>query len=102
MQVVFASGVLKEVKDAQTHYESKVPGLGQAFVAIVHTSIQEIKRCPHRSRLLDQNYRRYIIERFSYGIIYRIETDIIHILAVAHFKRRPDYWKLRKTGTLLK
>ncbi|MFT5622717.1 MAG: hypothetical protein ACI9FZ_000642 [Bacteroidia bacterium] len=95
MQVVFASGVLEEVKEAQTHYESKVPGLGQAFVVIVHASIQEIKRFPHRSRLLDGNYRRFIVNRFPYGIIYRIEADIIYVVAVAHFKRRPGYWNLR-------
>jgi len=37
------------------------------------------------------------MERFPYGIIYRLEKNTIYIVAIAHFKRRPFYWKERLT-----
>lgn len=95
MKVIFASGVLEEASEAEAYYESKVDGLGEAFSSVLRSSIQGIKRYPHRSRLFSREYRRFIVDRFPYGIIYRIEGDIIYILAIAHFKRRPFYWEGR-------
>jgi len=33
--------------------------------------------------------------KFPYSIIYTIEPDHIRILAVAHSKRKPEYWLSR-------
>ena len=97
MQVVFASGVLEEAQQAKEHYESEVDGLGDAFAAVLHASIQSIKQLPYGSRLFHDPYRRFVMERFPYGIIYRLEENTIYIVAIAHFKRRPFYWKKRRT-----
>jgi plasmid stabilization system protein ParE len=40
--------------------------------------------------------RRYLVQRFPYGLIYREEGDRIFILAVAHLRRRPEYWRGRE------
>jgi len=32
---------------------------------------------------------------FPYNVLYAIEKDTIVIVAVAHQKRRPSYWKAR-------
>lgn len=96
MKVVFATGVREETTEAKTHYESEVEGLGKAFIAVIHASIQQIKRYPRHSRLFHGHYRRFLVERFPYGIIYRVEEDTIYIVAIAHFKRHPFYWKKRE------
>ncbi len=33
--------------------------------------------------------------RFPYSIIFRVDSDRIYVIAVAHAKRRPGYWKDR-------
>ncbi len=43
----------------------------------------------------ERTIRRFLLRRFPYVIIYEIVSDEIHILAVAHTKRRPGYWKNR-------
>jgi plasmid stabilization system protein ParE len=39
--------------------------------------------------------RRWLIRRFPYSVIYREEESRIYILAVAHQRRRPEYWSDR-------
>jgi len=40
--------------------------------------------------------RRYLLRRFPFSVVYRIEESRILIVAVAHARRRPGYWKLRR------
>jgi len=35
------------------------------------------------------------VARFPYHVVYRLEDDEIVILAIAHMKRRPGFWKHR-------
>jgi hypothetical protein len=39
--------------------------------------------------------RRYLLKRYPYAVIYRELDDLIWVVAVAHGKRRPGYWKSR-------
>jgi toxin ParE1/3/4 len=39
--------------------------------------------------------RRAILRNYPYSIIFREINDAIQIIAVAHAKRRPDYWVKR-------
>jgi hypothetical protein len=39
--------------------------------------------------------RRALVARFPYQVVYRIRPGEIVIVAVAHLKRRPGYWKNR-------
>ncbi len=95
MKVIFATEVWEEVEEARSYYENEVDGLGKAFILIVSQSIDEIKRHPKASRIIKTPFRRFLTQRFPFGIIYRIERKIIYIVAVAHLKRRPFYWKDR-------
>ncbi|MBM3333096.1 type II toxin-antitoxin system RelE/ParE family toxin, partial [Candidatus Sumerlaeota bacterium] len=46
--------------------------------------------------IYEGEYRRCLLKRFPYGLIYRIETERIYVMAVAHLHREPGYWKKRK------
>jgi len=39
--------------------------------------------------------RRYLMKRYPFVIVYRLATDRIEIIAVAHGRRKPGYWKER-------
>ena len=39
--------------------------------------------------------QRLILKRYPFSVIYREILDSIQVLAVAHAKRRPGYWKDR-------
>ncbi len=81
---------------AVQYYEDCQHGLGRRFRLAVEDATQKITEAPFRYRLLHAPFRRYLMTKFSYSIIYTIEPDHIRILAVAHSKRKPWYW-LRTT-----
>lgn len=85
----------EEFKAAITFYESKQPGLGDAFLQRVSEAFELIHARPLSGQILSNPFRRCLIRQFPYSIIYRIEGDRIFVLAVAHWSRRPDYWKRR-------
>jgi len=40
--------------------------------------------------------RRYLLQRFPFSVVYRVEARRILIVAVAHARRRPSYWRSRR------
>src|SRR5262245_60119874 len=81
-------------------YESKEPGLGSEFAAACRDAFAEIEQHPDRFAKLETNrtrrdYRRFLLKRFPYVVIYEIMTEEVVILAVAHGRRRPHYWRKR-------
>jgi hypothetical protein len=40
-------------------------------------------------------FRRYLLQRFPYGLIYAVEGQTIFVVAVMHLKRKPGYWVSR-------
>ncbi len=86
-----------ELDHAIAYYESKSPGLGLDLHKKFEQATKKIQRTPESwPRHLDPRFRRYMLERFPYLIFYIERTDQIWILAVAHAKRRPNYWSNRK------
>jgi toxin ParE1/3/4 len=53
------------------------------------------KEFPNRYALVDDDVRRCMARKFSYGVLYTIEQDFILILAVMHCSQEPGYWKNR-------
>jgi toxin ParE1/3/4 len=37
--------------------------------------------------------RRRVLHRFPYSVIYEAQGSTVTVLAVAHHRRRPGYWK---------
>lgn len=95
MEVKFSSGVLQEVKEITDYYESEIEGLGRAYLSELRKSISLIKKYPHASRVIKKDFRRHLLSRFPYGIIYQLHGEIIFISAVMHLKRKPGYWEER-------
>jgi plasmid stabilization system protein ParE len=77
-------------------YEAQQPGLGREFFESVLRAARLIQAYPEigspdsRGRT-----RRLLLRRLPYPIVYRLSPDDIVIIAIAHLKRRPDYWRRR-------
>ncbi|MBX3301539.1 MAG: hypothetical protein KF693_04925 [Nitrospira sp.] len=44
-------------------------------------------------------FRRYLLQRFPYGLIYAVEGQTIFVATVMHLKRKPGYWISRGKAT---
>ena len=55
----------------------------------------KFEAAPQLHRPWRHGTRRHFDREFPYALIYVERPDRIMVLAVAHFKRRPDYWRER-------
>jgi hypothetical protein len=39
--------------------------------------------------------RSFVLQRFPFSVVYLDDPDLVIIVAVAHGKRKPGYWKDR-------
>lgn len=85
----------EEFREAVHYYENEAPGVGGAFVAEVRRAVRSISENPYASAAVGTGIRRNILKLFPYNILYAIEPDLIVIVAIAHQKRRPRYWRAR-------
>jgi toxin ParE1/3/4 len=96
LKVVYHPEAEAELIEAARYYEQKVTGLGADFLDEVDRGVQLILRAPFRWRVIEEDIRRYCIRRFPYGVIYRMDSQMIRILALKHHSRQPGYWKYRE------
>ena len=85
----------EEIVAAGERYTKESPVLGGRFYDEIREVVNEIRRRPTLFRIFDPPCRRHFGDTFPYAVIYLNEPDRIWIVAVAHFKQRPGYWKDR-------
>lgn len=89
-----------EYRAAGRWYEERRGGLGLEFLAAVDATIDQIVRLPQAGAPVtrlppDLPVRRAPVKRFPYYVVYLEAELTIRILAVAHERRKPGYWKGR-------
>jgi len=98
--VLYEPEALEELEEAAAWYELARPGLGHRFVSRVDETIDRIEEAPLSFPLvlrLDSGLvvRRARLDRFPYGVVFLPLASDLRILAVAHLRRRPGYWRER-------
>ena len=91
----FQSARREMLRDARW-YRDRRQGLDDEFLVEIEAVIRLIKTFPEAGSIVETVYRRLIVKRFPYNIIYRVTATEIVIVAVAHQKKRPDYWHRRR------
>ena len=84
-----------EILNAVTFYKEHAGELAADFFAEFRKAREEIAAFPEFWKPVGQGYRRKLLERYPYGVVYRIEGDEVHIVALAHTSRKPEYWQGR-------
>jgi toxin ParE1/3/4 len=97
MRHEFHPEALLEFEEAVQFYKERGWTLGQRFAKEIRVTIAKIVATPDRWRVVEQDVRVCRARVFPYAVLYTIEPDYILIVAVAHGKRRPGYWRHRLT-----
>ena len=86
-----------EFLESVGYYESKVPGLGGAFIEEFEGLANLVGESPKAWHVeLQPDIRSAPLHRFPLSIVYREKSGTFQILAVAHDRRRPQYWLGRR------
>ena len=86
-----------ELAEAVRWYEDRRPGWGgRLFDAVTH-SIELIETHPEigSSRPGRLATRQFAVRGFPYLVVYRERGEDLYVVAFAHAKRRPGYWRNR-------
>lgn len=99
MHLPFHLEARAEFLAAADWHERERPGLGLDFIEHVDRAVDTIAAHPEAwpaiAREGDATLRRFVLPRFPYSVIYAVRGGDLFVLAVAHDKRRPGYWRDR-------
>jgi plasmid stabilization system protein ParE len=86
---------LEEAEAAMDWYAHRSRRAAEMFLIELDRAIEQIARDPERSAADEAGTRRMLLRRFPFLIIYRKVNAGVEIIAVAHGRRRPQYWRER-------
>jgi plasmid stabilization system protein ParE len=93
------TAAITELDEALTYYGAIQPRLAAALLRDVQAAKRSIVRFPLAWKPLIGDVRSLALRRFPYAVIYQTGLDEILIVAYAHLRRRPGYWRDRCSGT---
>lgn len=95
MQARFLRPAELEVDDAVAYFDEQRQDLGDRFEQDLLESLAFIKEYPLAGKALTSQVRKFRLRRFRFNLIYVVHDREIVIVAVAHQRRRPGYWRNR-------
>lgn len=75
--------------------ERAAGGLAEAFVAEFSRSASLLHDSRELGARWQGEFRRLPLGRFRYSIVYHVGARVLHIVALAHQRRSPGYWRGR-------
>ena len=93
--IVFHPEAKADLIGAMAYYDGKREGLGDKLLAEVELAAALLA---DRLAAGASGYRKAHVARFPYTLHFAVFNEEIWIMAVAHHRRHPDYWKQREPG----
>jgi plasmid stabilization system protein ParE len=84
-----------EAQEAFRWYRERDAAAGAAFLLALDHAIATLAEAPDRFPPYAHGTQRVLLRRFPYALLFRRVDAVIQILAVAHARRRPGYWRKR-------
>ena len=86
---------IDEAREARDYYLSKSTAAEEAFRRELEHAVALIRERPEAWPPYVHGTRRFVLRRFPYSVIYRTDGTSSLIVAVAHAKRKPGFWRSR-------
>jgi len=94
-KVAFLPAAKEDYNEAYAWYRERSDRAAIGFEEAVERALREIVEAPTQWPVCDARHRYRLLKRYPYRLIYRVEEDVIAIVAVGHGRRRPRYWEDR-------
>lgn len=92
----FSAGASRELEADFRRYQRQRPGRGLRFLAAIDVALVRIASAPLSFPLLrPPHIRSAKVAGFPYRIVFLVLEEDVRVLAVAHGRRRPGYWRRR-------
>lgn len=97
-QVDFLVEALEEAEAAVDWYAERAPDVATAFAAELARGVEVVARTPGTWPKYIRGTQRYRLRGFPFAVVYLDRPGTVIIVAVAHERRRPGYWRSRRSG----
>lgn len=84
-----------EIESAFLWYRERSQLAADAFRTEVFDAMDGLATRAHMWPEDDEGVRHYVLDHFPYTIHYECDGHTVIVLAVAHQRRRPGYWRER-------
>lgn len=94
-KILFHPAVAIEIKASYEWYHDQSEGLGDDFLSELESAYQAIIELHDTWPRFNTLYRRFLLSKFPFSVVYRENEHSIFVVAVMHSSRKPNYWKNR-------
>jgi len=84
-----------EIAAAFSWYLERNPQAADAFRTEVFDAIDSLSEAPTKWKVTEDGARRRVLRHFPYTVFFDVEDQSVFVLAVAHQRRVPGYWRER-------
>jgi len=91
-QLEFHPEVTNDIKGSYLWYEDKLHGLGDRFLNELEDGYTAIQNFPDTWANFQYGFKRYILNKFPFSVLYKVTNEKIVVVAVMHNSRKPNYW----------
>ena len=95
VKVEFHPAAEEETLAAAEWYRGRSPKAAEAFLAELDGAVRRIAEGPAVWATYIDDTRRVVLRRFPFSIVYRFVPETVQVIALAHARRRPGYWRQR-------
>ncbi len=84
-----------EAREAWQWYATNSTKAAQVFQQQFERAVERIANRPEFCTPYLHGTRMCLLRKFPYLVVFHMRESTVYIVAVAHAKRRPGYWKTR-------
>jgi len=95
VRIDFHPSATSELEASVDWYAKQSQIAAHRFVIAVDEALREIEEHPERFQKVDARHQVCSVEKFPFQIVFRYAGGRIYVIAMAHAKRRPEYWRTR-------
>jgi plasmid stabilization system protein ParE len=90
-----------EAAEAAAWYEARRKGLGAEFRSEIRLALDRLREgilrgTPWPGRLGQRGVKRLLMQRFPFSVVFVAVQEEVTVLALAHHRRKPGYWRHRR------
>jgi plasmid stabilization system protein ParE len=96
MEIFWHEEASRELQAEFAWLEAQSSGLGVRLVESIRSAVSGIREFPRQGSPRPDGSRRFLLADFPFDLVYVELHDRIVVLALAHQRRRPGYWRRRR------
>jgi len=93
--VRFHPAAAQEAESTYDWYAARSAEAAHGFREELRRAIDAVVADPRTWPRYGSRARRYVFPRYPFSLVYIMRSDAIEVVAVAHGRRRPGYWRSR-------